>query len=331
MYWEIIEFLKKNNIAKFRIKQLDDFIFLHKRLDLNVLNQYPKSLRENLIGKFDLDLLKIEKKIKSEDTIKFLFKTKDNQYIETVLMLHKNRNTVCVSSQINCPLNCKFCATGAQKFIRNLSYWEIVLQILKIEDFLRESNNRVNNVVFMGMGEPFLNYDNVVSAIKILNEKNNIGARHITVSTVGIANKIRDLSGIGLQVRLAVSLHFANDELRDEIMPINKKYDLKELFKSIDFFQNKMNKRVSFEYVLIKGVNDKISDAKDLVNLLKGRNCFVNLLVFNEHDFSGFKKPNCEDVAKFKDFLERNGLKVAIRKSLGLDSVGACGQLSGKK
>jgi 23S rRNA (adenine2503-C2)-methyltransferase len=209
----------------------------------------------------------------------------------------------------------------------------MVLQTIFVSKFLKKTNERITNVVFMGMGEPFLNYDTVIETIKILNDKDkfNIGARHITVSTSGIVPKIYEYAKFPLQTRLAISLHAPNNKLRDKIMPINKRYPLEELMKACDEFVKIKNKRVSYEYVLIDGINDSIKEAKELVELLKNRKAHVNLLIYNPHEFSNFKKPKIENVRKFKEFLNDNGIECSIRKSMGDDISGACGQLSGKK
>jgi 23S rRNA (adenine2503-C2)-methyltransferase len=249
-------------------------------------------------------------------------------------MLHKNkRRTVCVSSQIFCALGCKFCATGANTFKRNLTTQEIIEQVLFVSRYLKHNEEKVTNVVYMGMGEPFLNYNNVEESIKILNDENyfGIGARHITVSTSGIVPKIYKFIQLGLQIRLAISLHASNDKLRSKLMPINKKYPLKDLIKATDDFSKKTNKKVSFEYVLIKNINDSPKDAKELVNLLKGKLAHVNLLIYNPHEFANFKKPDIKTVKKFKQILDEAEIECSIRKSMGDDISGACGQLSGKQ
>ena len=333
MYEEIISYLEQNKVPKFRIKQLEDAIFKQFITDFDQITVYPKFLRDDLKQKFSLTSLTLIKSHKSNDTIKFVFKTKENQFIESVLMLHKdNRRTVCVSSQIFCALGCKFCATGANKFRRNLSTQEIIEQVLFISNHLKTNNERVTNIVFMGMGEPFLNYDNVVESIKIFNDENkfNIGARHITVSTSGIVPKIYEFAELGIQIRLAISLHAPNDKLRSEIMPINNKYPLSELMKACDNFSNKTNKRISYEYVLIKDINDNPKHATELAKLLKNRLSHINLLIYNPHEFATYEKPDIKTVMTFKEILQSEGIEVSIRKSLGDDISGACGQLAAK-
>jgi 23S rRNA (adenine2503-C2)-methyltransferase len=334
MFDEIENYFKENNIQKFRIKQLEEAVFKQSITSFEQITTFPKTLRDELSSKFSLislDLVSIEE---SKDSSKFLLKTKDKNFIEVVLMKHLDgRRTVCVSSQVFCPLDCKFCATGANKFMRSLSCDEIVEQVLFVNHHLKDSNENVTNVVFMGMGEPFLNYENVVCAIEILNSEKylNIGARHITVSTVGIIPRINDFARIGLQVRLAISLHAPNDKLRNELMPINKEYPLSRLLEATDKFSKITNKRVSFEYVLIKDVNDSVSCANELAHLMKNRLAHVNLLVYNPHEFCNFEKPDKSVVLRFKKILEGKHIDCSIRKSLGDDISGACGQLSGKR
>ena len=334
MFDEIEIYFKENKIPKFRIKQLEDAVFKQSIISFEEITTYPKKLRDELSSNFSLTSLSLVNVEESKDSLKFLLKTKDGYFIETILMKHiDGRRTVCVSSQVFCPLNCVFCATGANTFKRSLRCEEIVEQVLFVNHHLKDSDDRVTNIVFMGMGEPFLNYENVVCAIEIFNNERcfNIGARHITVSTVGIIPRIHDFARLGLQVRLAISLHASNDMLRNRLMPINKKYPLNELLKATDEFIKITNKKISFEYVLIKEVNDSVHCANELVTLTKNRLCYVNLIVYNPHEFSDFETPDKDTVLRFKEILEKNGIECAIRKSLGDDISGACGQLSGKR
>ncbi len=332
MFEEIKNYFEKNKIPKFRFVQFEKAIYEQFISSFDEITVYPKSLREELNKKFSLNSLILVESYKSSDTIKFVFKTFDGNFIESVLMLHNDgRRTVCVSSQIFCAVGCTFCATGANKFERSLTLKEIVEQVLFIGRYLKNKNERVSNIVYMGMGEPFLNFESVVKSIKIFKEKIGIGAKHIVVSTSGIIEKIKEFTDLNLKVRLAISLHAPNDELRSELMPINKKYPLKKLIEVCDYFTKKTNKRISYEYVLIKDVNDKISQAKELSNLLKNKLAHVNLLIYNPHQFAKFEKPTKENVNKFKKVLEENNIEVSIRKSMGDDIAGACGQLSGKK
>lgn len=334
MFKDIETFFVENNIRKFRFKQFQNAVFKNYITDFSEITSFSKELREKLKDKFQINSLFLIEITQNKDTLKFLFKTKDDFFIESVLMIHENlRRTVCVSSQIFCAVGCKFCATGANSFQRNLKCKEILEQILFIGKYLKNKNEVVTNVVYMGMGEPFLNYTEVEKSLLILNSKEffNIGARHIVVSTSGIVPKIYKYADLGIQTRLAISLHAPTDKLRSEIMPINKKYDLEKLMEACDYYCKKTKKRISYEYVLIKDINDSLEDARLLVKLLEKRKAHVNLLIFNPHEFSNFQRPNKEIVIKFRDFLLKNNINVSIRKSLGDDISGACGQLSGKK
>jgi 23S rRNA (adenine2503-C2)-methyltransferase len=333
MHEDIKEFFEKYKVPKFRFKQLEDAIFKQFVSNFDEITNFPKELREDLKKHFEISTMFLVESHQSGNTVKFVLKTKDDQYVESVLMIHNDgRRTVCVSSQVFCAVGCTFCATGANQFKRSLTTDEIVEQVLFVSRYLKNTDEKVTNVVFMGMGEPFLAYNSVINAIKILNdsEKYNIGARHITVSTSGIVPRIYEYAELGIQTRLAISLHAPNDKLRSELMPINKRYDLDELMKACDFFTTKTNKRISYEYVLIKNTNDSIENAKELIELLKGRLAHVNLLIFNPHEFSKFEMPDKTTVLRFRDILQENGIEVSIRKSMGDDISGACGQLSGK-
>jgi len=331
----IEELFKENNVPKFRLKQLDHAIYQDLVTDFDQITTYPKWLREKLKkAEIKLTTLELVESHKSGNTVKFVLKTSDNQYIESVLIEHRdNRKTVCVSCQIFCAVGCKFCATGANPFKRSLTTQEIIEQVLFVSRYLKHNEERVTNIVYMGMGEPFLNYKSIEESIKILNNEKyfNIGARHIVVSTAGIIPKIYEYADFPLQTKLAISLHAPNQKLRSELMPINEKYTLKDLMKACDYFVEKTNKRISYEYVLIGGINDQIQQAKELVELLKNRKAHINLLVFNPHEFADYKKPEEKDVIAFRNYLQTRGLEVTIRKSMGDDISGACGQLSGKK
>lgn len=334
MFEDIKAYFNELGFDESRTKQLENAVLKNFVCSFDDITQFSKDLREDLKQKFSLTKLILVESHNSGDTVKFVFKTFDNNFVESVLMLHNDkRRTVCVSSQVFCAVGCTFCATGANSFKRSLTVDEIVEQVLFISRYLKNKGERVTNIVYMGMGEPFLNYDNVVESIKILNNPNffNIGARHITVSTSGIVPKIEEFSKLGLQVRLAISLHAPNDELRSKIMPINKRYTLKDLMKACDNFTKKKNKRISYEYVIIKDINDSKKNAFELVNLLKGRLAHVNLLIYNPHEFSSYKRPDKQTVMTFKDILQKGGIEVSIRRSMGDDISGACGQLSGKQ
>lgn len=288
------------------------------------------SLREKLKNNYSINNFKvIKRQVSSDGTQKFLFDILDGNAIESVLMKYHHGNTICVSSQVGCKMGCKFCASTGIKFVRSLSAGEIVEQVLAVE---RESGEKISNIVFMGIGEPLDNYDNVIHAIRILNNPKglNIGARHISVSTSGIVPRIYDLAKENIQCTLSVSLHATNNEKRSQMMPINKKYSIEELIKACKDYINITNKRISFEYALAKDNNDNLEDAKQLVSLLKGMLCHVNLIPINKIENGNFVKSSNENIIKFRDYLNDNGIVATIRRELGSDIDAACGQLRRK-
>jgi len=312
----------------FRIKQAKEAIFKNLIENWQDATFFSKDLREVLNKECPLSIKADILVSKEEDTIKAKITLKDNLEIETVLMRHEdNRNTVCVSSQVGCPLGCGFCATGMMGFKRNLDYLEIVEQVLFFERYLKKENQRVSNVVFMGMGEPFLNYENVLKAIRHINGKEgfNIGARSISVSTAGVVEGIKRFSEEGLQVNLAFSLHAPNDELRSSLMPINKKYPLKEVLLSIDEYIKKTKRQVMIEYMLIKDVNDSNEDAKELANIVKRNNLyFLNLILYNQT--GRFEPSSFQRVKEFKNTLTHLKINFSQRYRFGDDIKAACGQ-----
>ena len=245
-------------------------------------------------------------------------------------MKHDYGNSICVSSQVGCNMGCKFCESGRRKKVRNLEAYEMVLQIIMIEKLLGE---RISHVVVMGIGEPFDNYDNLLSFFRIINDPKGlqIGARHITVSTCGIVPKILEFSDFPLQVNLAISLHAPNNELRNKIMPINKAYSIEEVMDALKIYLNKTNRRLTFEYILLKDVNDSVECAKELADLVKGMNCYINLIPYNETNNIDFKRTNTIQIMRFYDILKKNGIGVTIRREFGGNISAACGQLRSKK
>lgn len=308
----------------FRKKQIEKLIYQDAIDDWDKATVLPLKLREELKKETSL---KIKAEIfKSKNVEKALITLEDNSQIETVLMKHDDRTTVCVSSQVGCALGCKFCATGKLGFKRNLETEEILEQVLVFK-----RKERIRNIVFMGMGEPFLNYDNVLNAVKILNNENafNIGARHISISTVGITEGIEKLSNEKLQVNLAISLHAPNNNLRLKLMPISKKYSLENILKTVNEYIKKTNRKVMFEYTLIDNVNDSIENAKELSKIMKHPLYMVNLIKYN--DTEEFKAPSNEKIKRFKNYLEKGGINVTERYRFGGDIHAACGQLCLKK
>lgn len=315
----------------YRIKQIHTAIFRDGIDDWTNITTLPLPLRETLQKGCSLTITATDFQATSSESQKALITLSDGLKIEAVLMHHiDGRNTICVSSQVGCPIGCMFCLTGTMGFKRNLLWYEILEQVIYFARYLRTKNERVTNVVFMGMGEPFLNYDNVIAAIKIFNDPHafNIGARHLSVSTAGVIPGIEHFTEEDIEVNLALSLHGSNDTIRSKIMPINKKYPLKELFQAISHYIEKTNRRVMFEYILIKDVNDSPDNAEELSILLKPILGFVNLIPYN--DTGVFKATSQPQIQSFKAILEKNGIIVTQRHRFGEDIQGACGQLAYK-
>ncbi|MDD3862197.1 MAG: 23S rRNA (adenine(2503)-C(2))-methyltransferase RlmN, partial [Candidatus Gracilibacteria bacterium] len=291
-----------------------------------------KDLRERLNQECSLDINSKISKSTDGNTTKTLITLHDGLNIEAVLMRHKGRNTVCVSTQVGCPLNCSFCATGKMGFKRNLEITEIIEQILFFARLLKPHNEKITNIVFMGMGEPFLNYENVLAAIKYLHEKDslNLGMRHFAISTSGIPDKIRKFADADLEVNLALSLHSADEKIRTKLMPVNKSYPLEKVLDALNYYQQKTRRKIMFEYIMIKGVNDSIDDARKLILLAQKYICVVNLIPYNSSPASRYQPSTTENIVKFKGVLEKGKINVVQRFSYGRDIDAACGQLATK-
>lgn len=324
----------------YRLKQTKKAIFFDLIKSWDDVTTLPKNLRQKLSENCPLQELKTEKILTSKNgqTIKALFKLRDGFKIEAVLMRHiNNRRTVCVSSQVGCSMGCRFCATSQQGFKRNLSADEIVEQVLYFARLLKKTKERVTNVVFMGMGEPFLNYDNVLEAIKILNDKEgfNLGVRHISISTVGITEGIEKLAKEKLQVNLAVSLHAPNNELRTKLMPINKVYPVEKILTAVGKYIKKTKRRVMFEYLMIDNTNDSEGQTEELAQVLKKSlkevPYFVNLISYNPIGHSKFKPSPGWKIKKFKEILEKAKIATTQRYRFGKEIKAACGQLAGRE
>ena len=327
---EMEDYFLNNNSKKFHALQL--FLWLYeKRVEsFKEMSNLSNDIINKLENDFFIDRLKIVDVQEDVDVCKYLFELRDNEHIEAVLMRHDYGNSIYVSSQVGCNMGCKFCESGRRKKVRNLETYEMVLQILMIEKLLGE---RISHVVVMGIGEPFDNYDNLIRFFNIINHPKGlaIGSRHITVSTCGLVPKIYEFSDFPLQVNLAVSLHAPNNELRDKIMPINKAYPIEELFKALKYYYNKTNRRLTFEYILLKDVNDSDENAQELANLVKDLNCYINLIPYNETNNIDFKRTSAIQIMRFYDILKRNNVNVTIRKEFGGKINAACGQLRSKK
>ncbi|MDD5032682.1 MAG: 23S rRNA (adenine(2503)-C(2))-methyltransferase RlmN [Candidatus Pacebacteria bacterium] len=319
-----------NKEPEYRLKQARKAIFQDLIQDWREASALPLGLREKLSKEFPIETPGKTIVSKNKDAIKALFVLKDGLKIESVLMRGKGaRNTVCVSSQVGCVLDCSFCATGKTGFKRNLDIYEITDQVLFFARYLKKFKEKITSVVFMGMGEPFLNYKNVIGAIKILNGKEefNLGARHFSISTAGIVEGIINLAKEKLQINLAISLHAPDDDLRLKLMPINEKYPIKKILAAVDDYIKNTGRRVMFEYVMISGVNDSEKHAEKLAELMRGRLCFVNLISYNP---TGFFKPSAPlKIKKFREILEKRGIGVTQRYRFGEDISAACGQLAG--
>ncbi len=316
---------------KYRAEQIFNWIYKENVTSFDDMANLPLTLRERLKENYDLHIFKIITKQESKDgTKKYLFDVLDGNAIESVLMQYKHGYTICVSSQIGCKMGCKFCASTGVKFARNLEAGEIVEQLQAIE---RDVGVKISNVVFMGIGEPLDNFENVLKAISLLNSQKgiNIGARHISISTSGIVPKIYELADKDMQCTLSISLHSASNEKRSEMMPINNVYHIEELIKACKYYIEKTNRRISFEYALAKENNDNLEDARDLVKLLKGMLCHVNLIPINKIDNGKYNKSTNENIMKFRDYLNSHGIVATIRRELGSDIDAACGQLRKKE
>lgn len=326
---EIEAFCEEIKESKYRARQIYNWIYLKSVQTIDDMTDLSKKFREKIKELAEISNVQIARKqISIDGTIKFLVEYSDGEKVETVLMRFDNRTnlTACVSSQVGCTMGCAFCATGKRGFIRNLTPQEIIEQVLVIQ---METGLKVTNIVFMGQGEPLLNLKNVLKAIEIFNTNFQIGIRRITVSTCGIVPKINELANIHFQPTLAVSLHSANHLIREKIMPVEKKYNLEELKKTLLSYTAQTGRRVTIEYVLIKDINDKIENAKELIHYLKDLNCNVNLIIYNPVEKDIFQKPTKDSIYKFKYLLETAGKKVTIRLERGSDIDAACGQLKG--
>ena len=311
---------------KFRAVQIFDFLYKKKIDDPKLMNNIGKSVQQHIRDYFSFDKIKFVMKQEDKDVSKYLFELSDGERIETVLMVHDYGLSVCVSSQVGCNMGCRFCESGRLKKVRNLLAYEMVQQILYIEN---DIGKRITHVVVMGIGEPMDNYDNVMRFIRILNEPKGIelGSRHITISTCGIVPGIEKFMNEDGQVNLAISLHAPNDEIRKKIMPIANAYSLDELMDVVRKYIHKTNRRVTMEYIMLDSINDMDSCAIELANLLKGLQCYVNLIPYNETENISFKRSKSSQIMRFYDILKKNNIGVTIRREFGGKVDAACGQL----
>ena len=323
----------------YRVKQTLEWIYQQRISDIEEMSNLPASLRKHLSDTYYLnDLEHIETKGAADTTRKFLFRLHDGRYVETVFIpasvglkgKQSSRKTICVSSQVGCAYGCKFCASGLAGFTRNLTAAEIIGQMLSVEKISAES---INNIVFMGMGEPLANLTNLTKALEVITGHwgFNIGARSVTVSTSGLAPQIRKLAEFPAPIRLAISLHGATDDVRDLIMPINKKYPIKELFDSLHYWRTHKKQKISLEYILIEGVNDDLDQAAILAKRAKGLNAKVNLIPYNTVEGLNWKRPSESHCMAFRDIVAAAGINTTLRLEKGGDINAACGQLRLKK
>ena len=313
----------------FRASQVYEGLYKQRLSSFDDMTNLSKDLRSKLKEGFSTYKIKLLVKQEGKNVNKYLFELEDNNKIESVLMFHDYGISICVSSQVGCNMSCAFCESGRLKKVRNLLAYEIVEQILLIEEDIKK---RITHVVVMGIGEPFDNYDNVMRFVKIINcgKGIDIGSRHITISTCGVVPGIKKFMEEEGQVNLAISLHAPNDELRSKLMPINKAYHLDELMNTIKEYIAKTNRRVTFEYIMLEDINDSEKEAKELIKLLKGLNCYVNLIPYNETENIGFRRTKQWKILKFYDILKSNKINVTIRKEFGGSVDAACGQLRAK-
>lgn len=316
------------NQPSYRLKQIKKEVYANLIQDWEEASSLPLSLRKKLNKECPLTINAQTFISKDKKTIKAVISLTDRLNVETVLMRQKGRHTLCVSTQVGCPLGCLFCATGKMGFKRNLTTDEVVEQVIFFARRLKKSSEKVNRVVFMGMGEPLLNFENTIKAIQILNDQEGfrLGQRKMSLSTIGIPDLIKKFADLKTEVNLAISLHSPEDKLRRGLMPASKQYPLKEILKAVDYYLTKTNRKVMFEYLMIKGVNDQVKWAKKLASLLENRLCMVNLIAYNP---TGDFEPSTQiQIERFKQVLQNQGIETTQRYSFGQDIKAACGQLA---
>ena len=328
-YQQLEEFLIANGEKKYRASQIFTWLYEKNVQSFEEMSNIGASLQTLLQTNYYFEKLELVKEEDDVDVSKYLFRLNDKELIETVLMRHDYGNSLCISSQVGCNMNCSFCQSGKRKKQRNLTTSEMICQIRAVAS---KANIRISHVVIMGIGEPFDNYDNVINFLILANDYRalNIGSRHLTVSTCGIVPKIYEFANLPLQVNLAISLHAPNNELRSQLMPINKVYPIEELMQAIKFYLQKTNRRVTFEYILLDGINDREEDAIELASLLQGLECYVNLIPYNESD-GNYKRSKRSQIMKFYDIIKKRKVQVTIRREFGIKISAACGQLRSQK
>ena len=333
-YEELITFFINHGEKKFRAEQVFEWLYRKRCTSFDEMTNLSIKTIALLKEHFSFNFLNLKEKYQSNDgTVKFLFELNDGNLIETVLMHHPYGYSVCITSEVGCKMGCIFCASGELGFVRCLELDEMVLQILQVDNFLKEKDARISNIVVMGIGEPFDNYDNLMRFLSVVNYPKGleIGARHITVSTSGIVPKIREFAETPLQVNLAISLHAPNNALRSKMMKINNKYPIEEVMAAVKYYLEKTNRRITFEYILIKDLNDSLNEAKELVKLLKGINCYVNLIPYNKVWTKSLDATDHLSAEAFLSYLMERGITTTLRIEKGADVNAACGQLRAKR
>ncbi|MCR5095296.1 MAG: 23S rRNA (adenine(2503)-C(2))-methyltransferase RlmN [Erysipelotrichaceae bacterium] len=331
---DLEEYLLSKNLKPFHAKQIFRWLYDKRVTDFALMSDISKKMIDQLKEDFVIESLKVrDLQISKDGTKKFLFEMSDGALVESVLMIFDYGYSACVTSQVGCNMGCTFCASGLLKKQRDLSAGEIVSQALMIQNELDKDDKRLGNIVVMGTGEPFDNYDNVMKALSIINDPFGlmIGSRHISISTCGVVPGILRFAQENLQYNLAISLHAPNDELRSRLMPINRAYPLKELFAALDVYSGSNNRRLTFEYLLLKDINDSKKEADEIKELLKGRNAYINLIPYNKVNEKDFETSSDENALRFYDLLKKNNVAVTLRQKKGDDIDAACGQLRANK
>ncbi|MCX7698145.1 MAG: 23S rRNA (adenine(2503)-C(2))-methyltransferase RlmN [Candidatus Goldbacteria bacterium] len=326
---ELIDFMQQIKAERYRAKQIFGWLYDKGITSIDEMKNLPKDLIKKLKERFLISIPEVKKETKSkiDGTTKYLLRLKDDALIECVLLFDNERITLCVSTQVGCGCGCRFCSTALLGFKRNLETGEIISQVMLAR---KKTNNKLTNIVFMGMGEPLLNWKNLNKAILVISDKNglNFSQTRMTISTIGIVPVIKQIADSDLKVNLAISLITVKDELRSELMPFNKKYSLKEIIKAAEYYNKKTKKQITFEYVLFKNINDNEQDAMDLIEKLKDVDYKINLIPYNSSLNTGFSKSENEKMLNFQKILISHGIKAFIRKEKGADIKAACGQLA---
>lgn len=326
---ELTEYFATIKQKPFRAKQVFQWLYQKMVFDFHEMSNISKEVREILVKDMNIDVFKIvEKQVSVDGTMKYLFQLEDGNLIEAVLMKHDYGQSLCVTSQVGCNMQCSFCASGLLEKQRNLTAGEMVNQVMAVS---RNTGIRISHVVVMGTGEPFDNYEEVMKFVRIINHPHGlaIGARHITISTCGLVNMIERYSHEGLQTNLAISLHAPNDEIRNQLMPINKAFNMDALREAVKKYIETTNRRVTFEYILLDGINDSLVCARQLAHYVRGLNVYINLIPYNSVDEHGYRAS--QNIDAFKDELLRLKVNCTVRKEHGRDIDGACGQLRAKR